>query len=190
MPPIVIATGLSIHTLSERYTGAAKRWIAHAAPFLLVVLVGARELKFYRLPVDDWSRLKYGEIYISVKRMGEEIGQNLLPQETFYEIGYDPGLYYYSRRIPPTGMLFADDWESGSAAEGFMQRIIGDLTVTRPELFITTGFWMASERNRQRPVAQWCLAHYRPFPRGAQHGPFLLYALRGGHLESRLKARP
>ena len=189
LPPLAIAAGCSINQLG-RYPSIFSRYRAvFIWPCLAASLMAVRELRFFRLQDVEWSRLKYGEVYITVKKMGEEIGRNLLPGETFYEIGYDPGLYYYSRCRPPTGILFADDWESGPSGAPFMQRIEEDLARRQPELFITTKFWVASEKNSRLPLMQWCLEHYRPFPRDARHGPFLLYARRGGTLERRLTAQ-
>jgi hypothetical protein len=188
LPPLAIMAGASACLIlgTTRPTFAARLptvWVAGMALFLLL-----RELPFYRLDAAQWSRLKYGEVYLTVKKMGEDIGRNLAPGETFYEIGYEPGLYYYSWRRPPTGILLADHWEAGPAHELFSKRIIHDLAERRPELLVTPRSWIADPRNRQQAVLQWCLERYRPLPDALNFGPFLLAARRGGSLEARLWA--
>ncbi|HVO32635.1 MAG TPA: hypothetical protein VMU17_01890, partial [Elusimicrobiota bacterium] len=167
----------------------ARRWRLHVLwPLVMAIVLLLRVWPLYRLSAEEWSRLKYGEIYLSVQKMGEEIGKNLQPGETFYELGYEPGLYYYSGRRPPTGILMADHWETGPLQAQLMSRIIKDLERNQPELLVTTRFWIANAEHAQLPLTQWCMAHYRPFPRDARHGPFLLLARKGGALESRLTA--
>ena len=177
MPPLALLAGAAAATITPLW------------PILIATLLIAKELPFYRMNATEWSRLKYGEVYLTVRAFGNEIATNLLPDETFYEVGYEPGLYYYSRKSPPTGILMADHWESGPPHDLFSRRVIQDLEAKKPELLVTTRFWTASPEHLQQPVMRWCLDHYRLFPVEAQHGPFLLYARRGGALEARLSAK-
>jgi len=187
LPPLAMAAGAATSLIGRDRKLSRTSWASFAWPGAIAATLLMIELPFYRLNATEWSQLKYGEVYVTVKTMGEEIGQNLLPGETFYEVGYEPGLYYYSRRRPPTGILMADHWETGPLQKPFTERILQDLQERKPELLITTTFWLSAKGHAQLPLMQWCLDHYRPFPRHSHHGPFLLFARKGGLLEARLR---
>jgi len=189
LPPLAIGAGAAGSLPMKELKWRPAAWISVVWILALFIVLLFREIPLYRLEPEEWSRLKYGEVYITVKKMGEEIGRNLLPQETFYEIGYEPGLYYYSRRRPPTGDLLADHWETGPFHKSFSEKIIHDLAAHKPELLVTTRFWMANPENLRQPVLQWCLARYRPFSSEFAHGPFLLYARQGGRFDGLLSGQ-
>lgn len=185
IPPLVIATGISIGWMNRAAPPAVRAWVLLGS-CVIAVFMAWRELRFYRYSAMEWSRHIYGDVYLATKTMGEEIGLNLLPSETFYEMGGEPGLYYYSRRRPPVGILFSNEWDSRPSGSVLMQRNIRDLSQHPPELLVTTQYWLAWGKNADLPIMQWCRKNYRFFPTRARHGPFLLYLRRGGRLEQKL----
>jgi len=188
LPPLVLAAG-ALPSLLERFSGIRHPRLLTVLPTAFATLLLFKEAAFYRLSPEDCSRLKYGEVYITIRKMGEEIDRNLPPGETFYELGCEAGLYYYSQRRPPTGILMSDHWDSGPLQASFMERIRRDLLRKAPLLLVTTRFWLANKELRQLPLAQWCFERYQELPQDSRHGPFVLFIRRDRLLEARKASR-
>jgi len=191
MPPLVLAAVVGPWLLVR--TGRPRgRWI-FTAYALLALLLMLRELPLLRFPVDDWSRLTYGEFYLDVRKAGDVLRRQLRPGETFYEIGYESGLYFYARRSPPTGILWADHWDAGPLQDEFSARIIRDLSAHPPDMILLNRQWAANPRHRGLAVVQWWLPMYRPAAIGLPD-EFIGFVRRGSDLEARLpsgvKAKP
>ena len=114
--------------------------------------------------------------------MGEEIPLILKSDETFYEWGAESNLYYYSRKSPPSGVMcywHLFDWPYGL---DLSERVVKDLESVQPELFVIPES-LIEESIRPNPVLAWFYPRYRPF---SLKNSFILFARRGGKLESRL----
>jgi hypothetical protein len=164
--------------LAERYS----LWVKCSVGSIILISLVAYEFPNYKISPDEWSRKKYGEIFVESKEMGEEIRRILKPGETFYEWGAESGLYYYSRLSPPSGILFYWHVFGWPYSAVMVNRVVRDLEKARPELFL-----IKDESGRDiifpNPVLSWFSTRYQPF---AQRGFFILFARRGGQLESRL----
>src|SRR4029077_13816583 len=98
-------------------------------------------------------------------------------QQTFYEWGRESGLYFTSRRRPPSGLVFTDPMLTGPIAAKLSRRLIDDLERTKPDLIV-----VADETLRQthgHPVLNLIQENYRPF---SKTDSFMLMARRGGEL--------
>jgi hypothetical protein len=186
LPPLAVALAWMI----EVFEGLLPRyslWIKCVAGIGVVVFFVGHELPNYRLSSIDWSRKKYGELFVDSKKVGKEISQILRPGETFYVWGAESGLYFYSRRRPPTGVIFCWHLYDFPYAPWLSNRVVRDLEKSQPELFIIGGWSMLRSTHflfRPNPVLRWFSTRYRPF---ALKGPFVLFARRGGKLEARLR---
>jgi hypothetical protein len=165
-----------------RLTVRYSLWVKFAAGSIILIFMVAHEFPNYKISPEEWSRKKYGEVFVESKEMGEEIRRILKPGETFYEWGAESGLYYYSRKSPPSGVLFYSHsygWPYGAA---LANRLVKDLEKAQPELFLIPE-WKLPGITFPNPVLSWFSTRYRPF---SLQRSFILFARRGGQLESRL----
>jgi hypothetical protein len=185
LPPLVLALAWIIEEFGRLSTNYSI-WIRCILGIGLTVFLVAHELPNYKISSTDWSQKKYGDIFIESKQMGDEISRILEPDETFYEWGAESGLYFYSKRRPPAGVIFCWHLCGFPYAEWLSNRAVEDLEKAQPELFIIGG-WSLFRANffllQPHPVLRWFSTRYRPF---AIKGPFIFYARRGGKLEARL----
>ncbi|MFZ5448661.1 MAG: ArnT family glycosyltransferase [Thermodesulfobacteriota bacterium] len=162
-------------------------WIKCLAGIGVAVFFAGHELPNYKISSTEWSQEKYGDIFVDSKIVGKEISQLLAPGETFYEWGAESGLYFYSQRRPPAGVLFCWHLHEGFPyAAQLSKRVVQDLDKAQPELFIIGGWSLIKYKTyllRPNPVLKWFSSRYRPF---SKKGPFIFYARRGGKLEARL----
>jgi len=183
LPPLTAGAGWAIGFATRR---AAWRyaWLPHALAAALVILVIVNEAPAYRFTPEDWSRIKYkSEIFIFSKELGHELDMLLAPGETFYQWGNESGLYFASRRSPPTGTFFVFPLVVGPLADDLSARVVADLTRAQPELVVA--LQIAFRPEFSHPVLDWLRLRYRPI-HDPERGPFLLLVRRGGRLEARL----
>lgn len=147
--------------------------VGSAAAALLL----ARALPLYRIPADEWSRLKYGERFIVTRNAGEEIGEMLEKDETLYAWACASGLYYYARRTPPSGVLYNYPLLVYRGAAQLSSRVRGELERSCPELCV-----LDRRDERRGPVIEWIEKHYRPLPDAPDREWFTVLARRGGRI--------
>jgi len=166
--------------------GAGACW-PHVVGALVLASLLWQEIPLYRLSPEEWSRRKYGERFVDSVKMGREIGLLLKPDERFYEWGNESGLFYYSRRRPASRhwAVWAITTYGREAAERVPQEILADLERSRPELFVVHKPDYPVMQSFPQ-IARFLETGYRPLPGGHERGPFLLFARRGGALETRL----
>jgi 4-amino-4-deoxy-L-arabinose transferase-like glycosyltransferase len=114
-------------------------WIPQLIATLVIVTLLYLQLPYYQLSPVEWTRQKYGDygnFFIIAKELSYEIDKLLQADETFYEWGYQTGLYYYNKRHPPTGVFPHYALSGGPLAQKLSQRVIADLEHHQPELFI------------------------------------------------------
>jgi hypothetical protein len=151
-----------------------------------VVILVATQMPAYFSEPNEWSLKKYGPIFIQTETLAKNLNTMLRPGEEFFQFGNEPGLYFYSNRRPPSGVLFNYPLTEGPATRELSRRVAAELEVSRPELLVL--------ENRTRtvvtpdhPLYQWMSHRYVLISSGTTEVPFSLFALRGGALEGRLK---
>lgn len=182
LPPLSVALAWMAEEFGKLSTKYARLIQCVVGVGVGLVLVG-HELPNYKLSADDWSRKKYGEVFVESKKVGNEISQILRPDETFYEWGAESGLYFYSRHRPPAGVIFSWHLYGFPYAAQLSNRVVQDLDQAQPELFILNEERLKNFLFQPHPVLGWFCTRYRPV---ALKGSFILYARRGGKLEARL----
>ena len=141
-------------------------------------------LPTYRLEAKEWSRIKYGGVFIEVERVADRIKDLLEPGESFYEWGSEPGLYVHTRLSPPSGVFYALPLLDGPLVETLSARVISDLEKAPPELLVVNTDVTAPPAHA---VMSWLDARYRVLPPDLQiESRFELRALIGGELERRI----
>ena len=65
------------------------------------------ELPYFRQSAESWSRAKYGDIFVETKRAAARDRQPCSrPARPSSSGATRPGLYYYTRRHPPSGIFY------------------------------------------------------------------------------------
>lgn len=166
------------------------KWMRNFSPAPIVcgIIVGIlliREYPFYRLPPEQWPAVKYGHRYYGeAKKLGKNLRDVLQEDETFYQWGFEPELYFYSRKRPPTGVLHVRPLIRGPLQEKLTKRVLSELK-SRPPALVVASKWTFRDVPSDHPIARWIKNNYRPYP-GNDLGHFVLFAEKGGDLEKRL----
>jgi hypothetical protein len=179
LPILAVASAWGIEEVGRFTRQHFTRTTFLAGSALLLILI-AHELPFFLISPENWARKKYGEIFVATEKAAAEISRILRPDETFYEWGFETGLYFYSRRSPPTGVIDVDPIVGGPLAARLSDRVIKDLEREKPELFILN----KNQKKREPELFKWFENHYAY---SFDSGPFAFFVLRGGNLKDRLK---
>jgi hypothetical protein len=148
IPPLVVAAGWSAAALMRSRVGIAGVALALAVTLLL-------EAPSYALSADEWSRRKYGPVFVESKALGEKLARELPEAYRFYDWGAETGLYFYSRRAPPIGMLSVAPLYVPGAGAGLLPRVRDSLLHARPEIVVLGVDWSPPEE-----IRAWIDANY------------------------------
>ncbi|BAP55027.1 hypothetical protein THII_0730 [Thioploca ingrica] len=166
-------------------------WIPQLIATSIIITLLYLQLPHYQLSPVEWTRQKYGDygnFFIIAKELSQEIDKLLQVDETFYEWGYQTGLYYYNQRHPPTGVFSSYALSSGPLAQKLSQRVIADLERHQPELFILSHD--IKQQDKKPVVLDWLFSKYTWIPLETKTKDaskyFSVFVRRGGNLESRL----
>jgi hypothetical protein len=178
LPPLAIGAAWSIQSLRDV--------LARRAPSLCYVIVTSAcamivlvQLPNYFTSPDDWSTKKYGNLFVETEQFAGKVDSLLLPSETFYEWGNESGLYFTTRRRPPSGIIFAFPMLGGPLKEKLSLRLIEDLKKAQPDLVVADVATMTLTE-REHPVLIWFRENYQTF---ARTDDFLLFARNGSRLD-------
>ena len=186
LPVLAVAGGWAVGALG-RLAPARVATLPHLAGGVVIVLLVVLQLPLYQLSAEDFSRAKYRtDLFVEEVKLARELDTLLQPGETFYEFGAETGLYFESRRRPPSGAFYAYPLLSGPVAAPLSARVVRDLERHPPDLFIVVD-WAANAKN---PVLDWAKARYRWAPGDPTRGPFILLVSPGSALEARMTALP
>lgn len=167
------------------------RWLARALAVALIGFLLGREIPFYRLTPEEWSRRKYGEDFVATKRMSRELAAILRDDETFYTWGDETGLYFYTRQSPPSGLIHIDGMLEGPLVDPLVTRSLAQLTARPPDLFLveTNFIWMSEGVSNiwmDARVFEWFSSRYRECPVNPNRDGFILFVCRDSDLETRM----
>jgi len=179
LPPLAIGAGWTV-SLLRRILPVSARWLAQVTSVVSLLTLAFIEAPCYRDSATIWSFKKYGVIFLETDKLARSIDNLLLPNETFYEWGNETGLYFTSRRRPPSGIILAYPTQDGPLASQLSRRLLDDLKQTQPELIVLSR--KALERvGEAGPILAWSTEEYRPF---SDTGLFLLFVRKGSRLDT------
>lgn len=158
LPPVAVGVGLGASRLARVARRSSRRSAAVAAAGCLALLA-LYEASALRLPATEWSRLKYGDVFVEARALAGKIESLLGPGETFYEFGAETGLYLWARRSPPSGVFYALPLVREPTAGPLTARVLSDLERRPPDLFVWARPWWNRE---DHPVVRWALERYEP----------------------------
>ena len=183
-PPLVVGAGVGLAILARlkfRYA----RLLGWTAGAIVLVALLAHEAPRYLLPPAEWSRQKYGETYPAIYQAARRLDAMLEQGESFFEIGNDSGLYFASRRRPPSGVFYSRPATYGPLVPQLTNRMLADLERNEPEVLLVL---------KKYPVAPfvraWIDARYMPFPNTIDERLFYTLCKRNGAFARRLAAIP
>ncbi len=100
-------------------------------------LLTCHELPYYSLDADNWSIQKYkSDRFVKAEQLGHILSQILNPRQSFCSLGNETSLYFYSRKSPPTGIVFISPTVEGPLASSLTSRLSSDLTASKPDVII------------------------------------------------------
>lgn len=182
LPVLTVGAAWGISALNdivmERY-----RFSGSLAAALIVILLAYHAGGQYRLTPDQWSQAKYGNVFVSTKKVADKIAGVLEDGESFYEWGAETGLYFYSGISPPTGVFYHYPLLSRWPQVGKLSdKVIRQLEHQRPALIILNRAILPRPENTQQiivgghPVLNWIGKNYRLLPGVDQQGALLFLA--------------
>ncbi|MDB9822137.1 hypothetical protein OAC89_00375 [Deltaproteobacteria bacterium] len=180
LPVLAVGTGSAFAELREMIKPKWK-WASQVIAIFIITFLLSYQLPLYTLSPSEWSRKKYGDFFVSTNKLAMEIDKLLKPGETFYEWGAESGLYFYSQRRPPTGVVLFFPLIDGPLVQKLSQRVIEDLKKEKPELLI-----MPPEVPVNHQVIAWLSSQPWQVLQYNADNYFSLYVRGGGSLESRL----
>lgn len=178
IPPLCVGAAWGLEELAG-IRAPQGRWISLAVAAVLCPLLIAYEGSYLLLSPDDASRQKYGETFVTAERIGHRINSILRPDEVFYDASEDPEFYFYSGRLPPSGVYYVGPTVQGPDTDRFTDRLLGDLKRKPPELIATLPVFKMNPR-----VSRWVKQYYVAYP-DAHSNPWHLWMRKGGSLEAR-----
>ena len=93
------------------------------------------------------------------------------------------GLYFYTKRRPPSGQIWFYYYLFGPLSDLLTKRLQIDLKENPPVLILVTNYLYP-----KHPIWKWLLNNYQLLSDQNAFAPFHAYSLKGVDLDSRLKA--
>jgi hypothetical protein len=183
LPALAVGAAWGIVTLGEIMT---KRFLPYVFTACAAAAILIFEMPQFYFTPEQLTQAKYGDdLFAKTRDMSFEVNKLLAPDETFWEWGAETGLYFYSKRKPPSGVIYnyALKYLSDPAlTERLDRRVISDLSAKPPELIV---FYSPTPGSFSNKVLLWIDANYRTMPAAVQHPPFVLLMRKGGRLDSK-----
>jgi len=174
LPPLALGGAVALNNVNTRRA-------ATALSAALIAAFVADGLAAYRLDAAAMRGL-YGRRFTPARQIAADVNGLLRPSETFFDWGNEAWLYYYTGRIPPAGVLFADHARTSALAPRIAARTVAQLSAARPELVVVSR-WRSDDKVFGNPVGRWLKENYRPLP-GGDRGFLYFMARKGGRLLS------
>ena len=106
LPPLTVGAGWALGSATSKRLDPTVDPVRRR-PAAVILSWPSELLPLYQVPPEAWSRLKYGEEFVFEQKLGRELRVLLGPEETLYEWGAEPGLYFESLHSPPSGAFYA-----------------------------------------------------------------------------------
>jgi hypothetical protein len=179
LPTLAIGSGLGLSILITASHPALK-WLSRTIPIVVMGFILIDEIPLYFLSAEEWSKTKYGSLFIETEKTGNTLKQLLQGDETFYVWGFDTGLYFTSQKRPPSGVICVSHFAGGPLKQKLFTRMMADLTREKPEAIVIAKH--SVEQLRDFPLfANWLKVNYMTFKESDQP-MFFIYIRRDGRL--------
>ncbi|PQV65215.1 Dolichyl-phosphate-mannose-protein mannosyltransferase [Abditibacterium utsteinense] len=173
LPLLCIAMGFSI---AEWKRNTKNQSLVMVTIFLVGFVTLGSQWIDWKLTPDQVSIKKYSEDYfVRLPLKAQEINGLLLPNETFYQYGFDPGFYFETKRRSPVGIINIGTPFIPQPLE-LQNRLLFDLKQKKPEMVILDTFFPPSR------VTEYLYENYVLLPHLHQSGNLVIMARRGGNL--------
>lgn len=163
LPPLAIAAGCLL----------GQSWLAKrklAVGLLLAALLPVVGIRFYQqtLPVEYVPYYKYGMGHgpeaVESQQIGIWISQNIDQKTTVYQWGGEPGIYFWSKRSAPIGIMGVPGLFMGNPPDDLVKRdtelVLQKLKDLQPGLIIANKRMLSEEH----PIVQWMVKNYVTMP--------------------------
>jgi hypothetical protein len=132
LPPLVLAAAVGLSKALIR--PGIRRYGAISGLVVLVVI----QVQSLRLSPDEWSRRKYGDVFVDELRLAECVRNLVRPGEVFWQLASQPGLYLLTETIPASGVIYDYPLLPGSPVrDRLAARVIADLGNMPPSWYIS-----------------------------------------------------
>ena len=159
--PLVIGAGWAITAFGPK-DKIGPAIIKNVVGVIAIIILLCAVLPQYEFSPDQWSANKYGPQFPITKKIAEKIDEILEPNENLYVWGINPEIYFWTKRRPPTGVMWATDVIEGPLAEEHTKRVLEDMEKEKPKMVAVNMLQIKTPRNH--PVILWIIKNYRPLP--------------------------
>ena len=157
--PLVIGAGWAITAFGPK-DKIGPAIIKNVVGIIAIIILLCGVLSQYKFTPDQWSANKYGPQFAITRTIAERIDEILEPNENLYVWGINPEIYFWAKRRPPTGMMWATDLIEGPLAEEHTKRVLEDMKKEKPKMVAINLAHIRPPRNH--PVILWIIKNYQP----------------------------
>lgn len=100
LPSLVLAAAVGLSKALIKPT--ARRFAA----ITMLAFLGSIQVSSLRLPPDEWSRRKYGDVFLDEVRLADYLETHLEPGDFFWQLAAQPGLYLLTETVPSSGVVY------------------------------------------------------------------------------------
>jgi hypothetical protein len=127
LPPLILAAAVGFSMALVR-PGVRR----HGAITGLAVLV-VMQVQSLQLPPDEWSRRKYGDVFLDELRLAEYVSDYVRPGDVSWQLAPQPGLYLLTETVPASGVIYDYPLLLGSPVrDRLAERVVADLRTMPP----------------------------------------------------------
>jgi len=150
LPPLCVGAAMGIASLPRARFPRLAPGVAGA---ILAFLIW-RQLSQFALTADQWSIEKYGPICLDVYAAATQIDRNLPPGQTFFTISDEIGLYWYTRRPMPSGIIKFRAVGDGPLSQKLTDQLLKDLESSQPAAILAQPA-VYDAFDRAHPLIRW-----------------------------------
>ena len=153
LPSLVLAAAIGV-TKALGHPGV-HRFVAIA----VLAALGILQVQSLRLPPDEWSRRKYGDVFLDEIRLSDYLKTHVKLGEFFWQLAPQPGLYLLTETVPASGVIYDYPLLRNSPVRHRLAgRVIAELNKNRPPKIVVR---VDRERRVDNRIGAWIRQHYR-----------------------------
>jgi hypothetical protein len=181
LPALVVGAAWGTGELARRLP-PRRAWLGAAPVAATVAITLAHMAPSGLLSAEASTVGRTYRLYLETEQLGLVLDRWLGPGETFYHWGDETGLYFASRRRPPSGVIYSLPLRAGPLAAELTERVLDDLRRRPPEIVVVSR--ALARAAPEHPIRTWIAAHYREVPSPTGEENFVIAVRRGGRLDA------